>query len=78
MAPPRPGLVIAVGLVAEALIADVWLLRKGHDSISTCVRESPGARRATRWLSAHLTDSIRGDLLVAAGSLIARRQLPTA
>lgn len=72
---PRPGAVIAVALFAEALAADVWLVRKGHESISTCVRESATGRRATRWLCAHLTDSIRGDLLALAGARLSARYL---
>lgn len=70
---PAPGEVIAVALVVEALAADVWLIRKGHDPISTCVRRSATARRVVRWFGAHLTDSIPGDLLTFAAARITSR-----
>ena len=69
----EPGEWVAVALVVEALAADVWLIRRGHDPVSTCVRRNPTARRVVRWLSAHLGDEIRGDLLTAAGNLAAKR-----
>lgn len=67
-----PGEVVALALVAEALLADAWLIRNGHDAISTCVRRSPTARRVTRYLSAHLTDSIPGDLLTLVAARMTR------
>lgn len=64
----KPGLVAAGALFVEALLIDVVLAKRGHDSISTCVRENEHARRVVRWASAHLTDSVRGDLLSLVGS----------
>jgi hypothetical protein len=68
-----PGEWCAVALVTEALLLDLWLLRKGHDPISTVVRANPHARRVVRALSGHLTDNIPGDLLTLAGARLAKR-----
>jgi hypothetical protein len=68
-----PGEVVALALVAEALIADVVLIRKGHDPISTAVRRNPHARRMVRWLSAHLCDDIPLDVLTWLGGRVTRR-----
>ena len=69
----EPGEWVAVGLIAEALLIDVVLIRRGHQPISTCVRQSPAARRTVRWLSAHLTDTVPHDLLSLAGRAVERR-----
>lgn len=69
----EPGEWVAVGLVAQALVADVILIRRGHDPVSTAVRKNPHARRIVRWLAAHLSDDIPGDVLTWAGGRLVRR-----
>jgi hypothetical protein len=68
-----PGEVVALVAVGGVLAADVVLIRKGHDPVSTCVRRNPHARRVVRALSAHLVDEIPGDLLTWAGRFAVRR-----
>lgn len=49
---------------------DLVLKKRGHDSISTCVRSNPTSRRVVRWLSAHLTDTVQGDPLTYLGRYV--------
>lgn len=68
----KPGDWLAAGLVVEALLLDVVLLRGGHDPISTCVRRSWLARAVTVALAAHLVAHVPHDPLSAAGRLVRR------
>jgi hypothetical protein len=70
----KPGDWVAVCLVAEALLIDVFLLRRGHDPISTCVRRSWLARAAAVALCAHLCTHIPNDPLSRMAGKVSRGQ----
>lgn len=59
----RPGDLIAVGLVLEALAIDWVLLRYQHETISTCVRRSFAAKCVVAYLAAHLILELPHDPL---------------
>lgn len=67
-----PGEVVALGLVAEALVLDVVLIRRGHDPISTCVRGAFLARAVTVAIAVHLCAHVPHDPLSALGRRLTR------
>lgn len=69
----EPGEWVALGLVAEALIADVVLIRRGHRPVSECVRTNAHSRRLVRALASHLTDTVPLDPLTMLGRWLERR-----
>lgn len=72
----EPGEWVALALVAEALIADVLLIRKGHEPISTCVRASRAHRMVTLALTCHLCLTVPFDPLTYAGRRFTRLPCP--
>lgn len=68
----RPGDWVAVGLVAEALVLDVVLIRGGHDTIPSCVRRSFLAQCVTAYLAAHLLSTLPNDPLSRLGDRLGR------
>jgi hypothetical protein len=68
----RPGHWTATGLIAAALAADVLLIRRGHEPISTAVRSSKIAKALTLALAAHLVMRIPHDPLHWAGERLTR------
>jgi hypothetical protein len=67
MRPLWPGEVVALGMLAGALAADVVLIHLCHEPISTCVRRSTVGRVVVAALAAHLCFSIPNDPLTWAG-----------
>ena len=68
----RPGHWVGVSLIATALAADVVLIRRDHEPISTVVRRSVVARTVVAYLAAHLLLEIPGDPLTALGRKVQR------
>jgi hypothetical protein len=69
----EPGEWVALTALSGVLAADVVLIRRGHDPVSTCIRRNPHTRRVVRALAAHLTDTVPLDLLTWAGRFVVRR-----
>jgi len=69
----EPGEWVAVSAVGYVLAADVWLIRRGHKPVSEVVRGNAHSRRIVRALSAHLCDTVPGDLLTFAGARLAKK-----
>lgn len=69
----EPGEWVAISAVAYVLAADVVLIRKGHEPVSTCIRRNAHWRRVVRAGAAHLTDTVPGDLLTMAGARFVKR-----
>jgi hypothetical protein len=65
--PLTPGEWAALGLVAQALVLDAWLIRRNHEPISACVRLSPVGRLITLYLFLHLCTTVPGDPLTILG-----------
>jgi hypothetical protein len=68
----KPGDWVAVCLVAEALLIDVVLLRRGHDPISSCVRRSWAAKAVTVALCVHMCSHVPNDPLSAMARRLTR------
>ncbi len=54
----RPGTKAIICVVAEAFAIDLWLIHQGHETISSCVRQSRCARIATAVLAGHLLTAV--------------------
>lgn len=72
MRPLFPGEWVALGVLGLALAADVVLIRRGHDPISTVIRRGVVSRLAVVALSAHLCTRIPHDPLSWAGARLTR------
>lgn len=71
----RPGDWVALGLVAEALAVDVWLIRHRHDTISTCVRTALALQILYAGVGLHLARSWRYDPLSRGGDWLRAQQI---
>lgn len=71
----EPGEWVALAAVAEVLVADVVLIRRGHKPVSECIRSNAHTRRIVRFLSAHLTDTVPLDVLTMAGRWLERKAI---
>lgn len=69
----RPGDVLGLALVAEALLIDVVLIRRGHSTISTCARRHYAGRLAVLALAMHLVATVPGDPITKIGGWIEGR-----
>lgn len=63
----RPGDWVALGLVAQALAIDVWLIRRRHDTISTCVRTAATLQVLYAAVGLHLARDWKYDPLSRGG-----------
>ena len=63
----RPGEWVALGLVAEALAIDVWLIRRRHDTVSTCIRTALALQILYLGVGLHLAGSWPWDPLSRGG-----------
>ena len=74
----RPGDWAALGLVAQALAIDVWLIRRRQDTISSCVRTLLVLQVLYGAIGLHLAKDWRYDPLSRGGdwyrAQMARRQ----
>lgn len=70
-----PGELVAAGLVATALVADVVLIRCDHLPVSTCLRRNALARAAVLLLAAHLLFVLPFDPLSWLGGKCMPRRL---
>lgn len=65
--PLKPGEIFGLVLIAEALIIDEWLIKNGHDTISTCTRTVMVGKILAVYFGLHLVAQIPGDPLTLLG-----------
>lgn len=68
----RPATVVALGLLAAALTANAWLLRRGHEPLTSLAR-SPQGRAFRSYFDRHCDQTLAVDLFTIAGRFVPRR-----
>lgn len=70
-----PAKAVAVGLLAAALVANAWLLRRGHEPLTELFRTDQG-RAFRRYFDDHCEQRLAVDLFSIAGRFVTPKESP--